>query len=143
MNRAETPPSTAHAQHDLEARFGLRVAAALSERPLGHDIEQRLRVSRDLALVRAAAVARSSRGAAVVQAGHGTAALGGWGWGLRVASVLPLLVLAAGLLFVQWIEREERIRAAADIDVILLTDELPPKAYADPGFTEYLKRAEP
>lgn len=141
MTRAETPPLAAHTQHALEARFGLRLAAALSEAPVGHDIDQRLRVSRELALSRAAASARVARGATVVSSGNGGAALGSW-W-LRLGSLLPLLVLAVGLLFVEWLEREERIRAAADIDVVLLADELPPKAYADPGFTEFLKRAEP
>lgn len=142
MIRAETPLLAAHSQHALEARFGLRVAAVLSERAMDHDIEERLRVARELALARASAVARGQPGAGVVEATPGGGAVLG-GWWLRIASVLPLLVLTLGMLFVQWVDREERIRAAADIDVVLLADELPPKAYADPGFTEFLKRAEP
>jgi hypothetical protein len=138
--RAETPPLAAHSQHALEARFGLRVAAALSEQPVGRDIEERLRFARELALARAGAAGRDRAGPTVVAAG-GAAALGYWG--LRVASWLPLIVLALGLVFVERVDREERIRAAADIDAVLLADELPPGAYADPGFTEYLKRAEP
>lgn len=141
MIRAEQQSSASSSLQSLETRFGRRVSAALSEQPLAHDIEQRLRISRELAVARAAAVARVSRGSGVVQAGGDSAVLGSW-W-LRAASVLPLLVLAAGLLLVEWVERDERIRAAADIDIVLLADELPPKAYADPGFAEYLKRAEP
>lgn len=139
MTPAQRPPLPVHAQHAAEARFGIQVSALLSSADLPHDVQQRLRVSRELALVKAVPALRGSRQHGVVASGRG-AALGAW-W-LRLASVLPLVVLALGLLVVQWIERAERIRAAADIDAVLLADELPPSAYADPGFTEYLRRAE-
>lgn len=139
MTRVQRPPLPVHAQHAAEARFGLQVGAVLSSAPVAHDIEQRLRVSRELALAKAAPALRGSRQHGIVASGS-SAVLGGW-W-LRLASVLPLVVLALGLLAVQWLERAERIRAAADIDAVLLADELPPAAYADPGFTEYLRRAD-
>lgn len=60
-----------------------------------------------------------------------------WGW--RIASALPLIVLLAGLWGVNaWYQREQ-VQAAAEVDVALLSDELPPAAYADPGFEEYLR----
>jgi Protein of unknown function (DUF3619) len=60
-----------------------------------------------------------------------------WGW--RVASVLPLLVLLAGLWGINaWYQREQ-VQAAAEVDMALLSDDLPPAAYADPGFEEYLR----
>jgi hypothetical protein len=34
---------------------------------------------------------------------------------------------------------EQQISAAAEIDEAILTDDLPPQAYSDPGFTEFLK----
>lgn len=59
------------------------------------------------------------------------------GW--RLASVLPLLALVAGLWAVHAYKDEEKVQAAAEIDTALLTDDLPPDAYADPGFSEYLR----
>jgi hypothetical protein len=139
VTRVERPSLPAHARQAVEARFGLQVSSLLSSADLPHDIQQRLRVSRELALAKAAPASRGTRQHGVVAAGT-SAVLGAW-W-VRLGSLLPLLVLALGLFVVQWIEREERIRAAADIDTVLLADELPPAAYADPGFTEYLRRAE-
>ncbi len=59
-------------------------------------------------------------------------------WALKLASFLPLLALLAGLWGIhQWAHREQ-VQAAAEVDTALLTDDLPPAAYADPGFEEYL-----
>ena len=52
---------------------------------------------------------------------------------------LPLLLLLAGLMLIQQWQVRERVRAAADIDSLLLVDALPPTAYSDPGFAEYLR----
>lgn len=60
-----------------------------------------------------------------------------WGW--RVASALPLLVLIAGLWAISAWYQQEQVQAAAEVDMALLSDELPPSAYADPGFEEYLR----
>ena len=74
------------------------------------------------------------------------AALGATGQGgqsglprwLKLASVMPLLMLLVGLLLIQQSQLHEQILAAADVDTALLSDHLPPAAYGDPGFTEYL-----
>ena len=128
----------------LEARFGARVAGALTARSqaLPHDITERLRFAREKSL----AVARLSRARAAdgtVVAGvssQGSAVLSGFlPWWQRAASVLPLLVLVAGLVMVDnWTSREQ-VLAAAEIDALLLSDALPPAAYSDPGFGEYLR----
>jgi len=34
-----------------------------------------------------------------------------------------------------------QIEAAAEVDSALLADDLPPEAYSDPGFVEYLRSA--
>lgn len=134
----------AHKRQALEARFGLRLAAVLDRQPLAHDIEERLRVSRELALSRALAARRGAAAATpVLRNGGGTATLGGTPWWLRLASLAPLMVLALGLLLIERLDSAEQIRAAAEIDAILLADELPPRAYTDPGFAEYLKQAKP
>jgi len=60
-----------------------------------------------------------------------------WGW--RLASALPMLALVAGLWMVGEFSQREQVRAATEVDLALLTDELPPSAYADPGFEEFLR----
>jgi Protein of unknown function (DUF3619) len=127
----------------LEARFALRVASALSERDVGHDIEERLRIAREAAVVRARQVRSASVATAVLHNRGGSATLGGSPWWLRLASLTPLVVLALGLMLIDRIDRQEQIHAAAEIDAILLADELPPRAYSDPGFAEYLKQPGP
>jgi hypothetical protein len=62
----------------------------------------------------------------------------GWGW--RLASALPALALLAGLWGIHQYTRHEQVQAATDVDMALLTDELPPTAYADPGFAEFLRK---
>ena len=60
-----------------------------------------------------------------------------WGW--RLASALPIIALVVGLWAISHWYQGEQVRAAATVDLALLTDELPPAAYIDPGFEEFLK----
>ncbi len=145
MIRPPRQAPLAHRQQALEARFGLRVAQTLNEPELGHDIEQRLRVARQQALARAAASRQAALPAtAVVGRAGATVTLGfGGNWWLRAAALTPLLVLALGVLLIGYVDDEERIRAAVEVDAVLLSDTLPPKAYTDPGFTEYLRQSPP
>ncbi|RZL03785.1 MAG: DUF3619 family protein [Rubrivivax sp.] len=64
-----------------------------------------------------------------------------WGW--RLASALPALALVVGLWGIHVWYRSEKVQAASDVDMALLTDDLPPAAYADPGFEEYLQTEPP
>lgn len=144
MNRAQLLAPMAHRQQALEARFGLRVAAVVDAAPLHADVQERLRFARQQAVQKAAAVRRTAATPGVVlSTGGGSAALGAPSWWLRLASFAPLMVLALGLLLVGQLDAQEQIQAAAEIDAVLLADDLPPRAYADPGFTEYLKQAGP
>jgi hypothetical protein len=126
----------------LEDRLGLLLAERLSQAAVGHDITERLRVAREAATVRAAAARRTAPAAvgAPVRVGSGQLAMSPLPWWWRLASWGPLVVLALGLMMVQELDSAERVRAAADIDAVLLADDLPPQAYADPGFTEFLKQ---
>jgi hypothetical protein len=63
-------------------------------------------------------------------------------WWTKLVSALPLLILALGFLAIQDTLAERQVRAAAEVDAALLTDDLPPQAYADPGFAEFLRRLE-
>jgi hypothetical protein len=131
----------------LESRLAMHFAAALSSKVDGlpHDISERLRFAREQALGKAREVRRlaPAGASATVITGRlssGAAILGNLvPWWQRAASVLPLLMLVAGLLMIeQWSVREQ-VFAAADIDALLLADDLPPAAYSDPGFTEFLR----
>jgi hypothetical protein len=131
----------------LEARLASRLAAGLHERAAGvpHDIAERLRIGRQQALLRArqrrVALAAAS---GVVNAGGAVASLGRTGglW-VALASWLPLAVLIAGLVLIQQWATQEQVMAAAEIDAVLLADDLPPAAWTDPGFREYLKAPPP
>jgi len=60
-------------------------------------------------------------------------------WWLRAASIVPLALLLVGLFAIQRTYLEQQISAAAEIDEAILTDDLPPQAYSDAGFAEFLK----
>ena len=130
----------------LEARMGARLARVLTARSqaLPHDIAERLRFAREKAVnVARLSRAQAAGGAAVVGlSANGSATLGNFlPWWQRAASVLPLLVLVAGLVMIDnWAAREQ-VLAAAEIDAQLLSDDLPPAAYSDPGFGEYLRNS--
>ena len=128
----------------IEGRLAARLAGAISLRSqdLPHDISERLRFGREQALVRARAARQQSAGGAVgAGVSHsGAATLGLFGpWGKRFASVLPLVVLVSGMLMIDRWNSQEQVLAAAEIDAQLLSDALPPAAYSDPGFAEFLK----
>jgi hypothetical protein len=135
-------PHDAHGEA-LEVRFARRVTAALDEQELGHDIGQRLRVAREQAVSRARHARAAALAPAILPTGGGSVALGGPPWWLRLASLAPLLVLTAGLVLIERLNNHEQIYAAAEIDAVLLADELPPSAYSDPGFGEFLKLPNP
>ena len=136
----------------LEARFGLRVTARLNEgtQSLPHDVSERLRVARQQALERAAVRRLKTAPAATaddaVSMGDGSAALH-WhhaspdqrpAWRGALAALVPVLLLLVGLLFISHWRDREQIATTADIDSALLGDDLPPAAFTDPGFVEFL-----
>jgi hypothetical protein len=139
----------------LQERFARRVAGALTEQDAAqprHDIDQRLRVAREQALARrprSRELQQTAGAPAVVATGGGSATLGGpgsagsWPWWLRLSSLLPLGLLLAGLFLIDRQYTASQIEAAAEVDAAILTDELPPEAYRDPGFAEFLKREQP
>jgi hypothetical protein len=139
MNDRTTPTVTGRLGREAqEARYALRVAARLSERAeaLPHELGERLRVARERALERA------RHAGPALPVGGGTLALGGGdgpGWGWRLAALAPGVALVAGLLLIQALRDDEQSRVAAEIDAALLADDLPPNAYADPGFAEFLR----
>ncbi|ABM33678.1 DUF3619 family protein [Paracidovorax citrulli] len=130
-------------------RFARRVTARLSEgtADMPYDISERLRAARVQAVSRRKRVAsvpvRQAAGAAAVFGNKASAILGGGGegrtWWRALASVIPLTALAVGLVVINVAQEEKGMNEVAEVDAALLTDDLPPSAYADPGFLQYLK----
>lgn len=127
----------------LEAQVGLRLAARLSAGTdaLPHDISARLRFARERALEQARLVRQPQTALAPVGLSGGSALVlgGGPSWRWRVASMLPAALLVAGLVVIQMQSDDDLAFAAAEIDAALLADDLPPAAYADAGFAEFLR----
>jgi hypothetical protein len=121
----------------LADQFGRAVAMRLSAGTddIPYEASERLRAAR----VRALAMRRTEAVAPVVIGRGGAATLGKRSIFNLVASVLPLLVLAAGLVLIHTSQSDRRASELAAVDTALLTDDLPPAAYADPGFVQYLK----
>ncbi|MES2887433.1 MAG: DUF3619 family protein [Pseudomonadota bacterium] len=129
----------------LEARLALKLAAALSESSAAvpHDISERLRTARENAL-------RVRRPEGVVASGWqrsgNSAVLTGEPSKHRFSRLmvwLPLIILAVGLYLIRQEHGQSQVSAAADVDAVLLADDLPPDAYSDAGFLEFLKLPPP
>ena len=127
----------------LEARFGrgiaARLAAGTAELPYG--ITERLRAARVQAVAKRKPAQLRAASSVNVSGGAATLTFGDEGLGLwnRIASALPLIALAAGLVLIHSIENDLRASEVAEVDAALLTDDLPPSAYADAGFIQFLK----
>lgn len=146
MNRDpadRTGALTAAERETLAARFALRVCAQLpGESGLPHGVADRLAAARARALQAAAprlAPASQRQWQPALAGAPAPRGSGGGAW-WKLASALPLLVLVAGMGAIAWWEQNERADAAAEVDAALLADYVPPDAYADPGFAEFLRR---
>ena len=154
MNTRSRPPEPiqayqAHHDHhnhqEHQARLGLRLAGLLSvgTTRLSPDIHERLRFAREQALQRAR-LQRLAAASSPASNGGGTLSLNGpSAWWQRALATLPLAVLVGGLFLVQHASQRELMLAVADVDAVLLGDSLPPDAYSDPGFAEFLHHPQP
>lgn len=123
------------------AHFSRQLTMATPSLP--HDITERLRVARHLAMAQRKPQVQW-RLAKLAQANSDGSLTASADEGLNVrnilASVLPLLVLVIGLMAIQWVQQDSITSEIAAIDAALLTDELPPDAYTDAGFAQFLKQ---
>lgn len=133
------------ATHNLLDPMGRQFAQALTRHSgdLSHDVSERLRFARQQALAArkpemapALLGMRQSNGSLTL-AGPPNEGLNLWN---ILGSALPLIALVTGLVTVSWISRENTVAELAAIDSALLLDELPPAAYTDPGFAQFLKQ---
>ncbi|MEI7784424.1 MAG: DUF3619 family protein [Betaproteobacteria bacterium] len=133
----------------LMDRQGMRLAGQLhgAAAQLPHDVTERLRAGRERALAsRKVEVSRPaavlSGGAVLSRSGELSLSWGGeerMGWFGRLSSTLALCLLVFGLFGISEAQSEMRARELAEVDVALLTDDLPPAAFSDPGFLQFLQ----
>lgn len=136
--------------HHANTRFtnpddlGRAIAARLTDHgsELSHEVAERLKSARMLALekrrqvaMQTAEIASVQGGAAVLQAGTGAP----WSLWRFAAASLPLLALVVGLVAIDYVQDDNRAKELADVDVELLTSDLPPAAFTDPGFVQFLR----
>ncbi|MDO9360959.1 MAG: DUF3619 family protein [Polaromonas sp.] len=128
----------------LQDRYGLKTASYLSAgaSDLPYDISERLRAARaqavavrKIAKTQAAPVTASSSNGSTLTWGSDD----GFGFWSRLGSVLPLIALVVGLLAINSFQSDKLVQELAEVDSALLTDELPPDAFSDPGFLQFLK----
>ncbi len=126
-------------------QLGLQFAQALTRHSgeFSPDVIERLRFARQQAM--AARKPEMAHVLSGVRQSNGSLTLAGPpSEGLNVWNILgsavPLIALVIGLITVTWISRENTVAELAAIDSALLVDELPPAAYTDPGFAQYLKQ---
>jgi hypothetical protein len=118
-----------------EMHFGNRIRQALNQGlRLNAKQAERLHTARERALARQ----RPEPAPAFAWADNVLGNLGGWG-GVSFRLVVPLaaLVISVGALYT-W-QQNRVISDYAEIDSMLLTDDLPIDAYLDRGFQNWLK----
>lgn len=145
MNTHRSPSDDPAVQAQLEARLGHRLAAALnpSLQALPADVESRLRFAREQALTRRSTGMASGESTLGTGGAATLGRLGSGDWWPRLGWLLPMAAVVAGVLLVQLRHERDAAAVAAQIDSALLVDELPPAAYADPGFAAFLKLQQP
>jgi hypothetical protein len=130
-------------QQDVIDALGRAIATRLSEGAeiLPHDISERLKAARAQALAKRKITSSQVTSNLSVLGSELALNMGGREDGLwnRIASLLPLFALVAGLISIVVMQDDLRAREVAEVDAELLTDDLPPSAYVDPGFAQYLR----
>lgn len=136
--------SNSYASDNIEVQLGKSIA-----RSLDASLEQvSPKVSARLEQARSEALSKKKQSKAFVNIGqlsfagikNSSTRQSSFGkiWG-NFTWAAPLLALTIGLLFISQWQQDARIDDIADVDTALLSDEVPPDAYADNGFWVFLK----
>jgi hypothetical protein len=125
--------------------LGRRLAVHLDEanQTLAYDITERLRAARMRAVAARKVSQLEWQTVSDVQLQNGVLSLKPdhkfqWLYQAMV-SLLPLVCLSAGLVFLYDFHNDQSALELAEVDSALLIDDLPPQAYADPAFAHFLK----
>ena len=120
-------------------QFGQASAALLRKATLPPEIKDRLYAAR----LKAIALQKPEKVLAQKPALASTS--GSWSSGSSsgvwdtIGWLAPLAVLVFGLIGIAQWQDDSRIKDIAEVDAALLTDDVPPDAYADKGFMAFLK----
>jgi hypothetical protein len=122
-------------------QFGRASAALLSQgsENLPANIKNRLHAARKKALsVRKTEKVRSQKAAfaGIAENWSPRSSSGLWD---NVGWIAPVVVIVFGLIGIAQWQDDSRIHDLAEVDAALLTDDVPPDAYADSGFMAFLK----
>lgn len=119
-----------------EEQFARQICHVLDRgtEELDHGIAERLRATRERALQHQHVLAA---GPAIVGVG-GTALLGGGEEKHPLRTLLLILAIILGMAISYYWNSFEQVDQNETIDSALLADDLPPKAYLDPGFQAWL-----
>lgn len=136
-------------------RIGQQIAARLNEgqADLPYVVKERLRASREQALslrkrpaLTSVHATQTAAAPEIYIAADGSATLGtgpsgGWvpQWLRHALTAIPIAAMVAGIAFVGIQQDNSTAQEVAELDTALLTDTLPPDAYTDPGFIQYLQ----
>jgi hypothetical protein len=131
-----------------EIKFANKIRQALNEGARldgnsGARIAERLRAAREQALARHRVAAAGQREPALAWARSAAAGvIGGFGGfgGFSLGALLPTALLVAGLIAIYSWQQDQRAADIEELDVQLLTDDLPIDAYLDKGFETWLKK---
>ena len=121
-------------------QFGRASAALLNQstQNLSAGIKDRLHAAR----MKALSVRKPEK--AFIQKPAFAGITGNWNFGSNgiwdtVGWIAPLVVLVFGLIGIAQWQDDARINDIAEVDAALLSDDVPPDAYADSGFLAFLK----
>lgn len=148
-------PTSSDNQRAYDA-FGQRIAARLNKSldEMHPDILQRLRFAREQAIRKSAALGRTAPTKATglrsyntvlgyagkPGTGQGNDGDREWHWAAKMVSTCVMLfAFGAALVAIEKHAQTERAFELAEVDIAILTDDLPPYAYVDPGFTQFLR----
>jgi len=128
----------------VQDQLGRRFAQLLEKNSeLPYEISERLRASRTRALSVRRVSQTQLQTAQEIQSHNGVALLKFptqfHSFLQTFGSVLPLLGLIVGLVFIHDFHNNQTALELAEVDSALLTDDLPPSAYTDASFLDYLK----
>lgn len=126
-------------QQSQTDRLGLQLAQRLHEQaPLPADIQERLRAAREQALAQA------------LQPAPQQTAWQRLSWRLRhapnawwnaLAATAAVVTFSLSFVLFSNMQSQQETADLARVDTLLLTDDLPPEAYADPGFLQFLRNS--
>lgn len=129
-------------RENAESVFANKIVTRLHDglHEMPHDFSERLRIARNLALTHYTVPKATSR---IVPLSNGSTLIFGRTRFARffnsLMSMVPLFVLICGLFAIQNYHDQNRATELADLDTELLTDDLPPSAFTDPGFAQFLR----